>query len=399
MLLQQAADRIDAAYVPKRGEKFKRRMSLTVTGMFGSFPLMRGYYYHPGKKSGHCPVDAALGLEVAYTPALARLICLEGSDESSFLQGSNHLKEVGGIHISERQIQRVVARVGESAVAWQKKESVPGPCDASILYVSADATGVPMRREELEGRKGKAPDGKAKTRMAMLGCVFTQHKVDDEGHPMRDHESTTYLSSFQCPSDFGIGLRREAIRRGIGSVKETVLLIDGAPGLERLGRDYFPDAVQVVDFFHAMEHVEILIEALWSNRDDAWKKRRRQYWKKMLSEDKVKLIIKQARKEARLQGTLERVETALGYFLNNVQRMQYGTFRSKGYFIGSGVIEAGCRTVIGKRCKQSGMFWGEPGADKVLAFRCIQASGRLNSFWKDRLNSQAAENDALALAA
>jgi len=85
MLLQQAADRIDAAYVPKRGEKFKRRMSLTVTGMFGSFPLMRGYYYHPGKKSGHCPVDAALGLEVAYTPALARLICLEGSERGQSL--------------------------------------------------------------------------------------------------------------------------------------------------------------------------------------------------------------------------------------------------------------------------------------------------------------------------
>ncbi len=399
MLLQQAVDRIDAAYIPKAGEQPKGRQSLTTTGMFGSFPLTRQYYYHPGKKSGHCPADAALGIEVAYTPALARLICLEGGDESSYLQGSNHLREVGGIHVSERQIQRVVARVGESAIAWQKRESAPGHSDAKIIYISADATGVPMRREELEGRKGKAPDGKAKTRMAMLGCVFTQHKEDDEGRPMRDNESTTYLSSFQSPSDFGIGLRREAIRRGMWWVKETVLLIDGAPGLERLGRDYFPDAVQVVDFFHAMEHVQILIEALWGTSDAVWKKRRRHYWKKLLSEDKVKLIIKQSRKEAAVQGKVEEVETALGYFLNNIERMQYGTFRAKGYFIGSGVIEAGCRTVIGKRCKQSGMFWGESGADKVLAFRCIHASGRLDSFWKDRLNSRVAENDSLALAA
>ena len=257
-----------------------------------------------------------------------------------------------------------------------------------------------MRREELEGRKGKSPDGKAKTGMAMLGCVFTQEKVDEEGRPMRDHESTSYISSFQSPSDFGVRLRYEGIRRGWWSGKETVLLIDGAPGLEKLGHDYFPNAVQIVDFFHAMEHVQILIEALWGKSDEAWKKSRRNYWKKLLSQDKVKLIIKQARKEAKVQGKIEEVETALGYFQNNIDRMQYGTFRSKGYFIGSGVIEAGCRTVIGKRCKQSGMFWGEAGAEKVLAFRCIHASRRLESFWQDRLKSQIQDNDeSLALAA
>src|ERR1017187_3027050 len=79
--------------------------------------------------------------------------------------------------------------------------------------------------------------------------------------------------------------------------------------------------------------------------------------------------------------------------------MQYGTFRRQGFFIGSGVIEAGCKTVIGSRCKQSGMFWGEPGAENVLALRCIQSSRRLGEFWKERLNTHAARNDSLALAA
>lgn len=80
----------------------------------------------------------------------------------------------------------------------------------------------------------------------------------------------------------------------------------------------------------------------------------------------------------------EAVEKELGYFVRNVQRMQYGTFRSRGFFIGSGVIEAGCKTIIGARCKQSGMFWGEPGAENILALRCISASRRLNDFWKTR---------------
>ena len=80
-------------------------------------------------------------------------------------------------------------------------------------------------------------------------------------------------------------------------------------------------------------------------------------------------------------------------------QLQYGTFRRRGFFIGSGVIEAGCKTVIGLRCKQSGMFWGEPGAEKILALRCIQASHRLSEFWKNRLNTHAARNDSLPLAA
>jgi hypothetical protein len=148
-----------------------------------------------------------------------------------------------------------------------------------------------------------------------------------------------------------------------------------------------------------LEHLQTLIETLWGKGEEARNKRRRHYWKKLLAHDGVERIIKQARKEALLRGNVAEVETALGYFANNVSRMQYGTFRANKYFIGSGVVEAGCRSLIGKRCKQSGMFWGEPGADKVLAFRCIHASRRMDSFWKYRLNSRAAENDTLPLAA
>ena len=85
--------------------------------------------------------------------------------------------------------------------------------------------------------------------------------------------------------------------------------------------------------------------------------------------------------------------------MGNVARMQYGTFRKQGLFMGSGVIEAGCKTVIGARCKQSGMLWSVPGAENILAFRCIHASGRIDSFWKDRLNHHAARNDSLPFAA
>src|SRR5882724_5118507 len=102
-LLQQAADRIDAAYQPKPGEAYKGRESIQAQGMFGAFPLSRRYYYHAGKKEGHYPVDNALGLEVSYTPALAKLICLEGADEQTYLKAERHLASTGGIAVSARQ--------------------------------------------------------------------------------------------------------------------------------------------------------------------------------------------------------------------------------------------------------------------------------------------------------
>jgi len=236
-LIQRAAERVDGSYQPKPGEARKGRETLQAQGIFGRFSIARDYYYHAGKRQGHYPADDALGLEGSYTPALAKLIGLEGADEQTYLKAQRHLEQTGGISVSARQIQRVVQRVGSAAQSWQEREGQPGPCDAPILYVSGDGTGVPMMPEDLKGRKGKQADGTAKTRQVYLGCVFTQHRTDEEGHPVRDYESTTYVSSFKPIDDFGPLLRQEAIRRGMGSAGKVVLLVDGATGLENMGKD------------------------------------------------------------------------------------------------------------------------------------------------------------------
>ena len=401
-LVQQAADRIDAAYQPKPGWQRKARAQLTVDCIFGFFTLERDYYYHPGKQQGHYPTDAALGLEGGCTPALARLVCLEGADEASYQKAQQHLKDTGGITVSARQIQRLVQSVGPGAQTWQEREALvplPGTQPASIMYLSGDASGVPMRQEELEGREGKGPDGKAKTRMANLGCVFTQHQVDDKGHPIRDPNSTTYVSTLGPVEEFGPLLRQEAIRRGLSLAVFVVLLIDGAEGLAHMGRLCFPTALPIVDFYHALEHARKVLQALLGSKEHPDYQKRLGRWARQLLRDKVEKLIAATRKECAGSTRAEAVEKELGYFVRNVARMQYGTFRSRGFFIGSGVIEAGCKTIIGARCKQSGMFWGVPGAENILALRCISASRRLDDFWKTRLNAHAARNDCLALAA
>ena len=400
-LLQQAVDRIDQAYQPKPGQICKGRDPLNVQGMFGSFPLQRDYYYDPVEGLGHYPADDALGLEGSYTPALTKLVCLEGADEPTYLTAERHLLQTAGISISARQIQRVVQRVGTAAQQWQERPAQPAQCERRpvlILYISADGTGIPMVPEELVGRKGKPADGKAKTRQVYLGCVFTQHGVDEKGRPVRDWDSTTYLSSFKSIDEFGPLLRQHALWRGMGSANQVVLLIDGAHGLENMGRQNFKDAGQIVDFYHALEHAGLVLVALLG-KDHPDQKKRLGQWARKLLKDKVLSLIEETRQECAGKPNATAVEEALHYFVSNVSRMQYGTFRAAGYFIGSGVVEAGCKTVIGRRCKQSGMFWSEPGAENILALRCIHSSRRLDEFWKDRLNARAALNDCLPLAA
>ena len=215
---------------------------------------------------------------------------------------------------------------------------------------------------------------------------------------MRDWESTTYVSGFMPIDEFGPLLRQEALRRGYGTAAKVVVLIDGANGLENMAEINFKGCIQIVDFYHALEHAGLVLDALIGKAHPDYQSRLR-HWAKRLLKDKVEDLIGKVRRECVGTPAAPAVEKALHYFISNVRRMQYGTFRAAGYFIGSGVVEAGCKTVIGGRCKQSGMFWSESGAENILALRCIHSSRRLDEFWKHRLNSHAARNDCLPLAA
>ena len=153
-----------------------------------------------------------------------------------------------------------------------------------------------MVPEELAGRKGQQADGKAKTRQVYLGCVFTQHRVDDEGQPVRDWESTTYVSSFTPIDQFGPLLRQEAFRRGFGTAANAVVLIDGANGLANMARLTFPGCTQIVDFYHAMEHAGLVLEALLGKAHADYQPRLHR-WAERLLQDEVTALIAEARQE------------------------------------------------------------------------------------------------------
>lgn len=392
-VVQFLVDQFDASFQPGPKQRFIERRPLQIQGLFGAMRITRNYYLDDDQ--GHCPADAALALETAYTPALARLLCRSAA-QSSYREASLDLLEYAGITVSERQIQRVVQRMAPAVAPWLQTQQ--GQAVVALMYVCADGTGVPMRKEALIGRKGKQPDGSAITREAKLGCVFLQTEIDAEGHPIRKEDSTSYIGSFEAAVEFGLLLRQEAQRRGMALASKVIFIGDGAAWVWELARVNFPGAVLILDFYHAVQHVHGLVDALWGKESLDGKKHFKR-WKGWLLKDKAPEVIKQARAQVGRSLDTEKAQKEIAYLENNLERMTYGTFRKEGYFIGSGVVEAGCKNVVGKRMKNSGMFWSEEGGQGILDFRCLLLSDRLNDFCKGRAASHAARNDPLKMAA
>jgi hypothetical protein len=364
------------------GEQFHSWRCRQVVTLAGPIQWRRAYYLGP--QGGRCPLDEQLGLHHQYTPAVAQLMCWAGAMEPSFEQASQILRRFAGLEIPNRQIPRVVQHYAASAAAWMRQRPSPlQPTPVAILNLQADMTGIPMRPEELQDVRGKQPDGSAKTRQIKLGCVFTQSR-DAHGNPQRDPFSSTYVSTFGEVSDLSASLYAEALKRGYARAHTVVFLGDGAEWIWNMVQDRFRGAVEIVDFFHACEHLHLLCQTLEPNPTSAQVLFRA--WRRRLKRNGLPRLLQEATQRAvSLNATgRQSVEDQLPYFRDNAHRMTYGTFRRKGYFIGSGAIEGACRHIVAQRTKLSGMRWLRTGAADVLAFRCLIQSNLFDQYCKTR---------------
>src|SRR5215831_3629422 len=285
-----------------------------------------------------------------------------------FAKAAALVGELAGITLTGKRAGRSAEADGAAAAQLIQAEAaamagaalvpLPPPAPApDKLYIAIDGTGVPMVAAETDGRPGKGDDGKARTREIKLCAVFTQSTLDEEHRPVRDPGSSSYLATFDPASEFGVLMAAEARRRGAGHIRQLVILGDGAVWIWNLADQHFPAATQIVDLYHAREHVHEL---------------------------------------ATLATRLLR-DRHLGYFETNAHRMRYAHFQSLGMFTGSGVVEAGCKAVIGQRLKLSGMHWTVPGAASIAALRCQEASNRWDEIWQ-RPHNQTPHADLLTRA-
>jgi len=365
-----------------------RRAKHLVTTL-GRVPFRRSFYQCEQCHQSRFPDDEHLDIvQTTYSPGVRRLMARAGS-QTQFEQAAQDLLCYAGLNVAAREIERVAQATGRQVEAWlseQQQQILQGvgqPASSggdAKFYVSFDGTGVPVRKSELVGRRGKQADGSARTREAKLGCVFTQVGLDKEGRPQRDADSTTYVGAIESSTLFGWRIYAEALRRGLDSAQQVIVLTDGARYNRTIAQTHFPGAIHIVDLFHAYEHLNAIAKILSGPEAKAPKA-----WRDLLEAGAIDHLVRKAGKQLpSSRRSKKALLKQLGYFENNAAHMHYAHYRKAKLFVGSGVVEAGCRTVIAQRLKQSGMRWSVRGANAIIALRCCILSGRFEDFWAAR---------------
>ncbi len=374
------------------GVKYKTLRSILGPARFG-----RSLFVCQRCATQRFPADEALGVEhTVFTPGAQRMMA-KAASRSTFAQAAEDLALYANLRLTSKTIERCAQSIGREIEAWMKSQDTAllrqayarqHPCETAggveVMYIEYDGTGVPIRRPELDGRKGKQADGSARTREVKLGCIFTQTAFDEEGQPIRDPNSTTYVGAIESSDAFGKRLFAEALRRGLHSDTKVVLITDGAQYNRSIAQLHFPNATHIIDLYHAFQHVHELATLLVPEK---LRERIEAKWKDLLDHGDIEQLIQAATQYLpRTANRRKQGLTKINYFRSNAESMRYDAFRAKGFFIGSGVIEAGCKTVIGARLKASGMFWSEKGANAIIALRSCVCSRRFEQFWEDRAN-------------
>lgn len=359
----------------------------------GPIEVWRPYYLCPHCHHGQFPADVELDIEnTELSPGVRRMQAHVGQDKA-FAQGRKQLQLLAGLEVTTKAVERTAEAIGEDIARREQAEiqramqldlpmiiGKPVP----VLYVQVDGTGIPVVKKETVDRQGKLEGQPAHTREAKLGCAFTQTSWDQEGYAIRDPGSTTYVGAIETAEEFGKRIYLEAWKRGWSQAEKKVFMGDGSEWIWNIAQQHFPGAIQIVDLFHARQHLWELARKLHPNQD-AEQRRWMMIHQDLLDEGKIEALVSALRAiHSGNPELVEKVRIEAGYFENNTERMRYPIFRGQHLFVGTGVIEAGCKTLIGSRCKQSGMFWTVRAANAILALRCCQFNGRFEDYWEAR---------------
>ncbi len=366
--------------------------------VLGPLTLSRAYYHCEPCETGFCPRDHALGLqEGSLSPGVLRMVGRVGA-MVSFEEGHELLAELAGVEVPTKHVERAAEALGREVAEDEQRVVEPpaaGEPLAPTLYLGMDGTGVPVRKEELVDRPGKQPDGSAKTREVKLCTVWSAEGRDEEGTPVRDEGSISYSAAIESaaqkdtdevPSEFAARVEREAARRGFERAARQAVLGDGAKWIWNLASEHFPDAIQIVDRFHAKQHLSDVAKAIYGAGSDLSKQWARERHDELDAGD-IEAVLCALRVHSPKD---DEARKCVDYVERNRERMRYPEFRTAGLCTSTGVVEAGCKVAIGTRCKRAGMHWTVAGADAIIALRCCKLSGRFEDFWERRSAAQTA---------
>jgi Uncharacterised protein family (UPF0236) len=373
---------------------YQELRSKPVLTAVGPVEVSRPYYLCSHCHHGQFPADVELDIEnVEISPGVRRMQAAVGQ-ETSFDLGRQQMKLLADLEVTTKSVERTAEAIGADIAQGEQDEirravqldlpillAQPVP----ILYVQMDGTGIPVVKKETVGRQGKTEGQPSHTREVKLGCVFTQTAWDEKGFPIRDPDSTSYTGAIETAEEFGQRLYVEAWKRGWSRAEKKVVMGDGAEWIWNLAEHHFPGAVQIVDLYHARQHLWDMARELHPKDEAGQKVFIKLHQKRLLDKGKIEKLVAALRSihSTNPEGA-KKIRLEADYFERNTHRMRYPKFRKQHLFVGSGVIEAGCKTVIGSRLKQSGMFWTVRGANAIIALRCCHLNGRFEDYWEQR---------------
>lgn len=368
---------------------YRRR---TLTSLLGPIRIERAYYHCKACHQGHCPSEAIWGLSAAEsTPGAREVISMAGVLASFANAAGDVLRRLSGLRVSEATVARLTEAVGQdvgdrlnagqrfgSSTPWAWHKDAEG---RTCAYLAIDATGVPQ-----QGPNAAAADGKMATVAMVYNPIPEVRARWARPTAVRPPWQVRYLASLHGQAGLGEPLRRQAAQVGIGRAERWIALSDGGAGLEDWLRRHFGRVEAVIlDFYHASEHLAELAKA-WHGADSEAAATQHQDWAHRLKHEGGQTVLEELRRLTVPPRTREVWHATVRYFENQVHRMDYPSYRAKGWQIGSGPVEAACKTVIGQRLKGVGMRWGVTGSDGVAHLRALFLSerGQWTAYWTHR---------------
>jgi len=368
--------------------QYKGEQARTIQTWVGDVTLTRGYFYCKRCRSGRYPLDEALGIPGGehFSDEVQQGVCLLGA-QMGFEQASHALKVLSGICVSPREAERITEGRG---LALEESLQDEGQ---QLLRASASESKEPIEQAQAGSEEGvwcvSLDAGKVRYQDgwhdAKAGVVFWAEPTPNEAGEVAGGRATKHSQSYiaECGSmeEAGARLAAEAWKRGIGAEQLVVCLGDGAPPNWKQFDEHFPRRVEVLDWYHAMEHLWSAGNGIFGQGTQEavrWVKQ----WEGELWEGRVEAVIMALHREGKREGEAGEAACAeIHYFETNRERMRYSDYRTKGYPIGSGTVESACKRLIGARVKGAGMRWSKPGAQGVLTLRAELLSGRWEQSW------------------
>lgn len=345
-----------------------------LTSLNGELEIYRAYYYCRECKSSKIPLDDQLCFEGKHQSiGVRKCIALLGMVEG-FQEASKRLKELTGICVSAKEEQLESEEIGvevglqedaEVESLWSEGKEILAETTARRLYITADGVIVRVGKETYKEFK--------------IGCVYeTALGRDAVAGEIR------YTGGFYQSCDLGKKLYVLALKRGLKTAVELIFLGDGSKWIWNIAGYQFPEAVQIVDWYHAEERLWKVGRAVYGEGTSAMKK----WVKKRLTQlmnGKVEAVISSFSELSCSDGDVaDEIQSNITYFTNNKDRMRYNQYKANGYQIGSGTVESACKHIVSQRLKQAGMTWSIQGADAIIQLRILWKNGEWHKFWDNR---------------